>query len=956
LCVSAAVAALLCLFALGSPALAARALQVGEPVPFRAESPHPYPAGPANLPAWEITIQHPGATFISVHFERFELGRGDRLVVRSADGAQRYVYTERGRAQMGEFWATHIMGDAALVELFAPGRGAGGWGVSIDQYSAGFADLAQSTEATESVCTGDDRRNAVCYETSEPVAYEKAKAVARLLIEGTLLCTGWLVGDEGHLMTNDHCINDPLLPSYPDKAAAAANTDYEFMGEAPTCSSPNNTQLGYRGPIWAGAATLVKATQSRDYALVHLAGNPQDTYGSFKLEPRAPVVDERFYLPQHGGGRAKMFGIESTDSHDESGYCEIAFPVTAPCGLPGEPNNVGYYCDTEGGSSGSPVVSYATHQVIALHHCGSCDNTAVPITEVINDLGPLLPPSALAGDPDLVYVEHLIDDTTGNGNGVADPYEILTIPVFIQNIDGGVAAEIVGTLSTTTPGVTILDDTASFPDLPSGLPASSIAPHFQVQLADTIPCGTVIDFDLDLATSEGPFALSFTQTVGLGAVGSGTWDAMLVPTSIPDADPAGVADGILVPSSFPIGDIQVSVDITHGRIGDLILDLESPSGTTVRLHDRSGGQGDDIVTTYDAVTAPDGPGTMDDFNGEDVQGTWILTVSDNQSNQVGTLNGWSIQAAEDNNPVCSPVPCEVTAQAVAIPDTVCEGGSVTLADAGSTFFGQDCSGTLEYRFEIGGLLLQDWSTDPDAVVVPPASTVYTVFVRDQVTLAQGAAFPGVTVEQNPVTTVSQVPELMCVEFPGGTLDAGPGFASYVWMDSTEQVVGTSQTLALGAAACGQEYTVELTTAAGCSASFSHTVTCESCVPEEVSGPGAVTQFRLGVDALGTVEFELLPELGLSYTLYVTDSIGSMLAGEYTHRFCDLENNTTGTWSTVDADTARWTPLVPQLIVNGLWVVVAERDGLEGSYGTGTGGVPRPPDADKTGSVVNVGCP
>ena len=40
-------------------------------------------------------------------------------------------------------------------------------------------------------------------------------------------------------------------------------------------------------------------------------------------------------------------------------------------------SDVSYYCDTEGGSSGSPVLSRATNKVVALHHFGGCPNSGV---------------------------------------------------------------------------------------------------------------------------------------------------------------------------------------------------------------------------------------------------------------------------------------------------------------------------------------------------------------------------------------------------------------------------------------------------------------------------------------------------------------------------------------------------------------------------------------------------
>ncbi|WP_181320148.1 hypothetical protein [Saccharothrix carnea] len=50
---------------------------------------------------------------------------------------------------------------------------------------------------------------------------------------------------------------------------------------------------------------------------------------------------------------------------------------------------VSYRCDTEGGSSGSPVLSRRTHEVIGLRHCGGCPNQGVRIDLVVAQIGSL---------------------------------------------------------------------------------------------------------------------------------------------------------------------------------------------------------------------------------------------------------------------------------------------------------------------------------------------------------------------------------------------------------------------------------------------------------------------------------------------------------------------------------------------------------------------------------------
>ena len=77
---------------------------------------------------------------------------------------------------------------------------------------------------------------------------------------------------------------------------------------------------------------------------------------------------------------------------------------------------------------------------------------------------------------------------------------------------------------------------------------------------------------------------------------------------------------------------NISIDfITHTFKGDLIVELTSPEGTTVRLHNQTGSSANDIITWYDLETDPDGPGAMTDFAGEWAEGQWELYVSDNAS-------------------------------------------------------------------------------------------------------------------------------------------------------------------------------------------------------------------------------------------------------------------------------------------------------------------------------------
>ena len=99
--------------------------------------------------------------------------------------------------------------------------------------------------------------------------------------------------------------------------------------------------------------------------------------------------------------------------------------------------------------------------------------------------------------------------------------------------------------------------------------------------------------------------------------------------TIPDL--ATVSDAILVPDSGNATSVSVSVGITHSYIGDLKIDLIAPDGTVRTLHDRAGGNTQNITETY----APDFAGVL-------VAGNWTLRINDNYDADPGILNSWTL--------------------------------------------------------------------------------------------------------------------------------------------------------------------------------------------------------------------------------------------------------------------------------------------------------------------------
>lgn len=334
---------------------------------------------------YEIT--HPGATFMSVHFARFDLAPGDFMIVSDANGGQSYVLEGKGKMNAGTFWSQHVKGDTIVLELVTTGNDPGK-GFVINKYGAGFVNLGPGIER---ICGLSDFENAICHVGS--TEYDEAKAVARLLIQSMWLCTGWLASANSHLITNEHCITS---------ATEALNTDYEFMSEAPNCNDPN-CQLCYTGDIFSGGV-LIKDDAALDYSLVQVYttnGDPALLYGYLEIDNREAIVGEVIYHPQHPAGRAKEFGYWC-DTPSNPGVTQRCWveSITEPGCSSASYNDVGYWTDTEGGSSGSPVLAVSSHGVIALHHChnycdlGGAPNRGVPINLICPEIEAYIPSCA----------------------------------------------------------------------------------------------------------------------------------------------------------------------------------------------------------------------------------------------------------------------------------------------------------------------------------------------------------------------------------------------------------------------------------------------------------------------------------------------------------------------------------------------------------------------------------
>lgn len=165
--------------------------------------------------------------------------------------------------------------------------------------------------------------------------------------------------------------------------------------------------------------------------------------------------------------------------------------------------------------------------------------------------------------------------------------------------------------------------------------------------------GTASLADFNGEPVDGVWAIVIADTFSGSAGGTlESWGLFISqPQDIPDGTSASDHVISVDPADLTgINDLDVDIDVAHNDTSDLEVDLLSPQGTSVRLHDH--GAGTDLFGRYDDATGnndgfgtliPSGPGSLADFDGESIGGDWTLTVADTVPGTGGIISNWAIQ-------------------------------------------------------------------------------------------------------------------------------------------------------------------------------------------------------------------------------------------------------------------------------------------------------------------------
>lgn len=396
-------------------------------------------------------------------------------------------------------------------------------------------------------------------------------------------------------------------------------------------------------------------------------------------------------------------------------------------------------------------------------------------------------------------------------------------------------------VSTGAPGVISLSSPTNGATGVSKLPnltwnALGTTASYNIELADDAGFGNIIESQTGITTTSYTVANALTPNTtyywrvqgvnicGTGSFSSGysfttanqvciTYTSADVPKTISSSGTPTITSILTVNDIGVIDDLNLkNLNITHTWVNDLVVSITSPGGTTVQaLNQLCNSENnvdlnfdDEASNTYNSIPCPPVGGgnyqpiqALSAFDGEDLNGTWTLTVQDLVNQDGGTLDSWELEICY--TPSSPPLTVTTTGTNIS-----CNGGSDGTATATPS------GGSTPYTYAwTGGGTTTTISNLSEGTYTVTVTENGGMTITSSVTLTEPAALS--------LTTSSTTAN--CGNSNGSaTVSASGGTSPYSYSWSNGGTTATISNLAPGT------YTVDVTDANGCVQSITETVT------------------------------------------------------------------------------------------------------------------------------------
>ena len=553
-------------------------LKIGDTEDVQIESPQPYPAGQGGMEVvWTQTLHRAGATFVRAYFSDDSAlgGANDTVIVRDQDGHVIDSYTHENIAGA---WTHTAAGSTITVELLADIDG-GGPGITLERMVWGTTPLGGAARSYYTdICAADVQSR---IRTADPVATLSWADDCG----GYYLCTGWLFSPEGHFMTNAHCANSAT-------ESASMEIDFNYLSyscDLPTEPNPDTYNDNYFDSM------VCDLDMAIHIAYDNTKGNPVDVYGFLPINTAHPTSGTELWLPQHpGGSRKKIAENCEVMAHTYTGRNNCNDPETGCILHGGSVQSVAfsYDCETDHGSSGSPVLN-TDDEVVGITNMGNESGGETSYGVKMESIAPYLPDMPvrleLAGPPTMaeqttVHIYAVAWYLLGDWDRVNEEAVWEVYPSEAGDcIDGDFTAAEVSTNTVVTITATYTED--SHPTVQDSIQITIVDMDPQaIDISfepgvdpDSVCPGQSFDVTMKLATTNGPeesirlLQFATAQSTNL-TVNSVTWDLQLTDTGFYDTRDV---DG---------NGMFSAVYIRLYRVPGLVVDLDSTPQTVAHLN------------------------------------------------------------------------------------------------------------------------------------------------------------------------------------------------------------------------------------------------------------------------------------------------------------------------------------------------------------------------------------
>lgn len=346
--------------------LAEDAANAGPGVPLRFATPRPVSVSPQTSGTWEtladgsrlwrLRVTAEGALSLNFGFGTYRMPAGGTLVLYTPDGSTMLgPYTEHDNRHHGQLWTPLLDGDEAVIEVHLDAARWRNLDLELRVVNLGYRRLELGEKS--GACNID----VVCPEGAD--WGPQIRSVARIIVSGVSLCTGFLVNNTSGnfdplFLTADHCGLSPGT-----SASLVVYWDYANS----TCRTPGGAASGALGDgslnLTQSGSTYLAGSNTSDFTLVRLDEMPPAAANAHWVGWDArPSQPNNVVTVHHPQGDEKRISFEN-DPVTISSYLGDASPGD------GTHIRIADWDEgtTEGGSSGAPLYDPDGRAIGQLH-------------------------------------------------------------------------------------------------------------------------------------------------------------------------------------------------------------------------------------------------------------------------------------------------------------------------------------------------------------------------------------------------------------------------------------------------------------------------------------------------------------------------------------------------------------------------------------------------------------